>query len=816
MGGLHDRAADTLLLDQRKAALGLVDGETYTMDMFYAERNPVGANFMIKTSMDLRNSDELYYKDTVLPDGSFQYDIWQRVLTEGVGCGMTRLLDEEALAQVNFYLEGPQFPDDSLVTLSPGKYFGGLTIDPSKSRVTVDSSKITGLAPGEYRVTFESTTNKDRTGYLVFTVSPRPHHLDILTDSISLDLKQDALIDSILIDLETDSIQLYAVVRDSTGNYIQPAVLAVWLSRDEDILSVHSLSGDLSRCVVVKKDGGTTWIVVNSDGLKPDSVRIVAVARPKYPIISSAVMLDDNGDIIPDLIKITLSDTFAAGQTLTSVEISYKGNLYSIPSVSYSIDQQTIYAPFTSLTGVDGTPSGDVKIIMDVDGDQESHTKQFSDGVGPSIISADVMENDGPDPDILFLTFSEPVFPATLKGGQLLLIKAGTTDTFTLSILQVNYIENDSTMTVLLSPSADKPVAGDKLRLVPGIRGGKISELNEIKPHDLNIAVTIGFRAGAATIKSAFYKDTDGDGVIDSVIIGFRRAVQISEFDTIRIQWNSQPFKIDPGSIGRVNDSSLAISVRGTVINTKQVQTSGLMYISVSYKSVPGVAKSSMVADSAAPVLVSATLYPGKYNKSGPRDPDTLNTLFSEDIQTPGEYPFSLNTPQMTFYRFKLSITGGSYNFLVTAIDPDSISPRTGDSIWIDVSSGVGDSLKNIQLNPLNRRVLLQVKEPDPEWVVRIGPNPVNISESVSRIRLMPGIPITISRFRAKVIIYDALGNQIQNTDMKYESSYFEYVWDGRNRHGRKVGMGIYSVMTTLYDGNSVVWRDRTGIGVRR
>ena len=56
LGGLSVLTKDTTNHDVPKMDLGLVDGATYPMDIFYAERDPVGANFRIKTSLDIQNA----------------------------------------------------------------------------------------------------------------------------------------------------------------------------------------------------------------------------------------------------------------------------------------------------------------------------------------------------------------------------------------------------------------------------------------------------------------------------------------------------------------------------------------------------------------------------------------------------------------------------------------------------------------------------------------------------------------------------------------------------------------------------------------
>ena len=72
LGGLNNRATDTMIVNKRNDSLhlGLVDGQTYNMDIFYAERNPIGSNLIVQTTMNLSNSSTLFYNATVLGPGT--------------------------------------------------------------------------------------------------------------------------------------------------------------------------------------------------------------------------------------------------------------------------------------------------------------------------------------------------------------------------------------------------------------------------------------------------------------------------------------------------------------------------------------------------------------------------------------------------------------------------------------------------------------------------------------------------------------------------------------------------------------------------
>ena len=56
LGGVHGAESASINLNSRAAALGLVDGSTYTLDVFQAERHTSGSNFTITTSLQLADA----------------------------------------------------------------------------------------------------------------------------------------------------------------------------------------------------------------------------------------------------------------------------------------------------------------------------------------------------------------------------------------------------------------------------------------------------------------------------------------------------------------------------------------------------------------------------------------------------------------------------------------------------------------------------------------------------------------------------------------------------------------------------------------
>jgi hypothetical protein len=782
---------------------------------------------IIQTTLNLSNSSALFYKDTVLANGKTQYLILEQKKIPSSDCGFTPLVNSVDTPMVDFYLEGPQFTQP--LAMPTGMHYGGITVDVGKSMVTVDSAKIDSLIPGAYRITFTSTFDKSRTGYLVFTVPPLPpEHLDILTDSLVLDPKTDAPVDSVFIPMDQPAAQAYSVLRDKLGNYLSNASAEKWTSRDTAVVTVALSPTDKSRVIITKTGTGSTWVVVTQAGLRADSLRVSAIALPQYPIISSAIMLDTNADIIPDMLSITLNDTFHVDQMLDSVVVSYRGLSYTVTASDTRLIGTNLLVPFKGPGTSDARPSGVVSIFMNVKLSEKSYSKPFVDGIGPALISATVLENDGSNPDILYLAFSEPVTPATLSGKQLLLMSANSSDTIPLTVNTSLNTTNDSVYIVTLGASAKPPLSGDRVRLVPGSSGGGVADKNANKPHDLNRSVVLGFKPGPTSIISAYYRDVNADGYIDAVIVGFKRPVQPSDIQALIVQWNIQPsFQYDTisqSSFVKLNDSLYSLPLKGAAIRPTQIRTSVIMEIDVAYSAFPGIIRSLPVADSAAPVVVSASLKWGSYSAGGnTRSSDTLSVVFSEPVQNIGAYPFLVSSKKDgSLYRFQVTplstSAGTSWKFLVVGIDNTAVTGALpGDSLWIDPIARIGDKGGVLQLNAQNRKVALDIVMQPPEWAFTISKNPFAPGTDISsEISVAPKTPIIdADQFSWQISIYDVIGNLVIAMPMAPKGKGWAYLWNGRNKNARIVGSGLYSAIVKTFKNNQEYSTKRLRIGVK-
>lgn len=198
LGGIHGPWADSVLLDSinairttvRNAAgqivytktgkdsmayaptdSSLVEGKTYDFDFFFCERNPQGSSMRIRTDMNLRTLSGFQMRDSTLADGSKSYEMWVS-RTTGQGCAARGEVARTVADRI--LLSGPSAKPP--VELAAGRHYGGIVVATGLGSFTIDTTKITGLAPGRYELQAISPTDASDIRRAVFVVpwTPEP------------------------------------------------------------------------------------------------------------------------------------------------------------------------------------------------------------------------------------------------------------------------------------------------------------------------------------------------------------------------------------------------------------------------------------------------------------------------------------------------------------------------------------------------------------------------------------------------------------------------------------------------------------------
>lgn len=166
IGGAHWPIKDSVSLD---TISGITAGQRYDFDLFYCERQFSGSNLLIKTSIYFEQKQSI----EAVPIAGSNPPAWDikentcgdkscgAVLTQSDTCKVIPGVSTYALSGGN--LTAPE-------ALTGSSHGGGIIVDGTKTKITVDTSKITDLAPGVYRITYTSEKSK-RAGFIEFEIT---------------------------------------------------------------------------------------------------------------------------------------------------------------------------------------------------------------------------------------------------------------------------------------------------------------------------------------------------------------------------------------------------------------------------------------------------------------------------------------------------------------------------------------------------------------------------------------------------------------------------------------------------------------------
>jgi fibro-slime domain-containing protein len=165
LGGIHGPVPGSINLD----GLGLVEGKQYPCDFFFCERKKCGSSLRIKTTIYFKQQRALDHDEKTLPDGTVVYDIIKRIGGTGA-CGSAvdsvKAVSPSQLTYVLYDGSGTKVKD-----LTEGTSYGGIQIQTPK--INVDTAKVTGLAPGKYRIVYFEPSNPKIQDEVKFTVTAK-------------------------------------------------------------------------------------------------------------------------------------------------------------------------------------------------------------------------------------------------------------------------------------------------------------------------------------------------------------------------------------------------------------------------------------------------------------------------------------------------------------------------------------------------------------------------------------------------------------------------------------------------------------------
>jgi hypothetical protein len=616
-----------------------------------------------------------------------------------------------------------------------------------------------------------------------------------------------------------DSINVLLIeTGDSTGVF-----------QSVNIVSVVDQSAAQTTSTEIAMSGGDKIWITYIDPTDPEDIsEATMVSKADFPVASTGALYDSNGDGAVD--KIIVNYNIALKVKPDSVGFTFPAASDNVmvkannDNFTMSGNQLTIQLKDPLGKGITGYVAGKnltAKSYLLNLGTVKISAFILADSAGPVIASpVTVNERTGSGNDTLTVTFSEDVNIPVGESDAFTLWQGGTATTLTV----VGVMDQTQTTYKLLVKSGSGSIKdGDSLSINSS---GKVSDLYATKAHSNNPKMPIVIKEAVPRVISAFYT-ADKNGMLDKVEVLFAKKIVVDDI-SFGFKWGTgNRVAVSGSNVTEIGSDGARVQVKiKELLNGTQIATSGSMELDAIHKNFTNTPIKVNVADSAAPVILEATLNPSSSSVNGVYT-DTLTVKFSEPVETvTADQPFTFkNMPDGTQYSMNVAnafeSTGDQSQqvFLVTSYNGVEF-PNQKDSIRIDVSRKVSDRKGNVQTFSENRFALLRTNPIPFNVLVKKGPNPFKPSAETKKpstyaeaadlakrdlgsLFLFTPDTTRIKRevsVEGTIRILDPFGNLIRDEkcipDEAKTKVYF--FWDGRNSAGRLVGAGTYVVVVNV------------------
>lgn len=260
LGGVHRAESSSVSLD----TLGLTPGLSYPWDFFFCERHTTGSDILINTSMNLRTTSNFTVEDSLLGAAHHIYSLW----VDQSNASSCVASNTHAPGTGQFTLTGGNLT--AAKTLNPGTWYGGgIVVAKNLASVSLDSSLIAGLAPGDYVLHIYEQGSTKSFKDIPFVV-PAVVRTLVFTDSTGSDLTPPEIVADVY-----QAVPIY-IEAFKDGAFCTTCRDSVVLATDNANLRILS-SPTGAAIQSVRLNGGKAKVWVTS-GLPVDSARVVAAS----------------------------------------------------------------------------------------------------------------------------------------------------------------------------------------------------------------------------------------------------------------------------------------------------------------------------------------------------------------------------------------------------------------------------------------------------------------------------------------------------------------------------------------------------------
>lgn len=386
---------------------------------------------------------------------------------------------------------------------------------------------------------------------------------------------------------------------------------------------------------------GSIYVVGN------DKVAIIDNINFYDPIPNARVgfVKDTEGDKVLDFLEIILVDTIPQNISVKSIEVVVKGKSQMVNNViEVNSSRDRISADVSDLTFPEKFPDDAYAVITYETENGTCYTREVGlIEVSNNVINSSYAIRDKSGKDSLFIKFNIDLVPADIQNPDMLVMMKQELERYGFRLDDISNAYMPSRNLVILVGKSFGLTGNDKdsISLYPNT---SFANLQYITSDEYEREVPVKVIDRVSSVKNVEYWDTDGNGVLDQVVVNFDKKVTSEDLEMLHmsfpwysyrglmIQLMAQPddLVLDPKDSTRVIwrvHSSTELPAGVTSISEDLPPATIYTYYDVLGETFVN-EENAVIVDKMSPVIVGAVL---NYGKSA----DTLTVTFSEAVKEP-------------------------------------------------------------------------------------------------------------------------------------------------------------------------------------
>lgn len=408
LGGIHGSESGSINLDNIAEKLNLVEGRQYPFDFFYAERHTSKSTILITTNLFTPESNIKLYPKPGTPDVNGNTPFSN---LDTISIGETLKIYPHVFDSIQWRSEWDKLVSWEISDPNESAVFEKSSDGSISIKGTKVNTKVTLTAKF---VNPDDPIHREFTKSITLFIGPgRPYQITFQRTSEIIQNESTPL-KTITIPEKESKVVLYAVVRDSLGNFIRFADQAEWKSSKIEIGLVSPTTGKKYEGTITKVSGGTFQVTASESGLKPAIIDVINATS--NITLKEAITRDTDGNGYLDMIELRFdtSVSISSQEAISFISVKYNDNKFSVESIQ--MDNKIYKLKIKELTNTALQTSWLPTITISTNQKiQPVSDFKCTDGAGPVIERAiyypgtKTDANPSGTPDTILVTISEKV-----------------------------------------------------------------------------------------------------------------------------------------------------------------------------------------------------------------------------------------------------------------------------------------------------------------------------------------------------------------------------------------------------------------------